>query len=377
MAMKKIICTLAACVAVLVSCGPKSQIEDLKKDVQSLKEADAALWEEMSAAIDKLEQELLGRIQATKDKLNKTIDEAVADLIDLMDSKLGESQKYLQTELAAKKQAIDSHVEAVKGKTDVTMSVFDMSLETVQDFLLEQEALLRELEGKLDKMVQDVETAQEQIEQWQERLDQLQEDGLFDAIAQMQKDAENLKKFDIQKEVANMESRLEKFAAITLDDLTEDQMKQVQDMLGEMEDWYAEVENMVADGEMLSSEMESTFDDWQGAADDLYDQMDSYTSDLTDRLDYFSSFLEASYDEAISLEDDVNEWESYLTTLNDDLSDWSERIDSMGDDWEGQHDDLECMLDALADSAHEINDQASTLLDLVDEFIDSHPWMFD
>ena len=76
--MKRFIC-IAAILLSFSACGPRAEIEGLKKDVQSLKEADAALWEEMTAAIDALEKSLMGRIQATKDKLGKTIDEALAD----------------------------------------------------------------------------------------------------------------------------------------------------------------------------------------------------------------------------------------------------------------------------------------------------------
>ena len=158
--MKKILCILSLAAVLFTGCGPRSEIEDLKKDVKSLKEADAALWEEMSAAIDALEKDLLGRIQNTKDKLNKSIDDAVADLMSLMNTKLQQSQDYLDNELAAKKKKIDQNVTELESRTDNAVTVLDQGLDAARKFLLEaidkndkdQEALMKDLEGKILKM---------------------------------------------------------------------------------------------------------------------------------------------------------------------------------------------------------------------------------
>ena len=383
--MKKLLCILSLAAVLFAGCGPRSQIEDLKRDVKSLKEADAALWAEMSAAIDALEKELLGRIQDTKDKLNKSIDEAVADLMSLMNNKLQDTQTYLETELAAKKKLIDEHVAEVTKNSDNAFTLLDQSLDVVQDFLLEaiakndkaQEALMHEMAAKIEMMSGIVTDAQQQAQAWQERLDNIQEEGMYEAIAALEADADKLKQFNIQKSVSEMERRLEKFSKIVLDDLTEDQMREVKDMLSEMEGWYSDVEGFVSDSESMADEMDSMLSEWESTADDYYNQLDSYTSDLSDRLDYLADFLESSYDDASDLESDVNDWLRHLETLNADLTDWSERTQAMSDDWDGQHDDIESRADDLASLGDELYEQSNALMYDVDAYIDAHPWMFD
>ena len=383
--MKKLLCILSLAAVLFAGCGPRSQIEDLKRDVKSLKEADAALWAEMSAAIDALEKELLGRIQDTKDKLNKSIDEAVADLMSLMNNKLQDTQTYLETELAAKKKLIDEHVAEVTKNSDNAFTLLDQSLDVVQDFLLEaiakndkaQEALMHEMAAKIEMMSGIVTDAQQQAQAWQERLDNIQEEGMYEAIAALEADADKLKEFNIQKSVSEMERRLEKFSKIVLDDLTEDQMREVKDMLSEMEGWYSDVEGFVSDSESMADEMDSMLSEWESTADDYYNQLDSYTSDLSDRLDYLADFLESSYDDASDLESDVNDWLRHLETLNADLTDWSERTQAMSDDWDGQHDDIESRADDLASLGDELYEQSNALMYDVDAYIDAHPWMFD
>lgn len=376
---------MAACAAVLVSCTPKSQIDDLKKDVQSLKEADAALWAEMSAAIDKLEKDLMERIQATRDRLNKSIDAAVADLMTLMNDKMSASQNYLETELAAKKKSIDEHVDQVKANVDGAITAFDVSLEATKEFLKDamdkndkaQEDLMRQLESRIEDMVAAVDDASDRLDEWQARLDQMHDDGLFEAIANLEAETKKMKEFDIQGEVNAMESRIKRFSKITLDDLTEEQMKEVQSMLSDMESWYSDVEGMVSDSESMADEMEDLLGDWQGTADDLYDQLDSYTSDLSDRIAYFADFIESSYDEATDLEAQVLDWEGYLSSLNADLTDYMQRTDAMCDDWDGQHDDIESRADDLASLGDELIERCDNLMYDVDHYIDAHPWMFD
>lgn len=383
--MKKLLCILSLAAVLFAGCGPRSQIEDLKRDVKSLKEADAALWAEMSAAIDALEKELLGRIQDTKDKLNKSIDEAVADLMSLMNNKLQDTQKYLETELAAKKKLIDEHVAEVTKNSDNAFTLLDQSLDVVQDFLLEaiakndkaQEALMHEMAAKIEKMSGIVTDAQQQAQAWQERLDNIQEEGMYEAIAALEADADKLKEFNIQKSVSEMERRLEKFSKIVLDDLTEDQMREVKDMLSEMEGWYSDVEGFVSDSESMADEMDSMLSEWESTADDYYNQLDSYTSDLSDRLDYLADFLESSYDDATDLESDVNDWLRHLETLNADLTDWSERTQAMSDDWDGQHDDIDSRADDLSSLYEELEEASHALMYDVDAYIDAHPWMFD
>ena len=383
--MKKLLCILSLAAVLFAGCGPRSQIEDLKRDVKSLKEADAALWAEMSAAIDALEKELLGRIQDTKDKLNKSIDEAVADLMSLMNNKLQDTQKYLETELAAKKKLIDEHVAEVTKNSDNAFTLLDQSLDVVQDFLLEaiakndkaQEALMREMAAKIEKMSGIVTDAQQQAQAWQERLDNIQEEGMYEAIAALEADANKLKQFNIQKSVSEMEGRLEKFSKIVLDDLTEDQMREVKDMLSEMEGWYSDVEGFVSDSESMADEMDSMLSEWESTADDYYNQLDSYTSDLSDRLDYLADFLESSYDDATDLESDVNDWLRHLETLHADLTDWSERTQAMSDDWDGQHDDIDSRADDLSSLYEELEEASHALMYDVDAYIDAHPWMFD
>lgn len=383
--MKKLLCILSLAAVLFAGCGPRSQIEDLKRDVKSLKEADAALWAEMSAAIDALEKELLGRIQDTKDKLNKSIDEAVADLMSLMNNKLQDTQKYLETELAAKKKLIDEHVAEVTKNSDNAFTLLDQSLDVVQDFLLEaiakndkaQEALMHEMAAKIEKMSGIVTDAQQQAQAWQERLDNIQEEGMYEAIAALEADADKLKQFNIQKSVSEMERRLEKFSKIVLDDLTEDQMREVKDMLSEMEGWYSDVEGFVSDSESMADEMDSMLSEWESTADDYYNQLDSYTSDLSDRLDYLADFLESSYDDASDLESDVNDWLRHLETLNADLTDWSERTQAMSDDWDGQHDDIDSRADDLSSLYEELEEASHALMYDVDAYIDAHPWMFD
>lgn len=383
--MKKLLCILSLAAVLFAGCGPRSQIEDLKRDVKSLKEADAALWAEMSAAIDALEKELLGRIQDTKDKLNKSIDEAVADLMSLMNNKLQDTQKYLETELAAKKKLIDEHVAEVTKNSDNAFTLLDQSLDVVQDFLLEaiakndkaQEALMHEMAAKIEKMSGIVTDAQQQAQAWQERLDNIQEEGMYEAIAALEADANKLKEFNIQKSVSEMERRLEKFSKIVLDDLTEDQMREVKDMLSEMEGWYSDVEGFVSDSESMADEMDSMLSEWESTADDYYNQLDSYTSDLSDRLDYLADFLESSYDDASDLESDVNDWLRHLETLNADLTDWSERTQAMSDDWDGQHDDIDSRADDLSSLYEELEEASHALMYDVDAYIDAHPWMFD
>lgn len=383
--MKKLLCILSLAAVLFAGCGPRSQIEDLKRDVKSLKEADAALWAEMSAAIDALEKELLGRIQDTKDKLNKSIDEAVADLMSLMNNKLQDTQKYLETELAAKKKLIDEHVAEVTKNSDNAFTLLDQSLDVVQDFLLEaiakndkaQEALMHEMAAKIEKMSGIVTDAQQQAQAWQERLDNIQEEGMYEAIAALEADANKLKEFNIQKSVSEMERRLEKFSKIVLDDLTEDQMREVKDMLSEMEGWYSDVEGFVSDSESMADEMDSMLSEWESTADDYYNQLDSYTSDLSDRLDYLADFLESSYDDATDLESDVNDWLRHLETLNADLTDWSERTQAMSDDWDGQHDDIDSRADDLSSLYEELEEASHALMYDVDAYIDAHPWMFD
>ena len=383
--MKKLLCILSLATVLFAGCGPRSQIEDLKRDVKSLKEADAALWAEMSAAIDALEKELLGRIQDTKDKLNKSIDEAVADLMSLMNNKLQDTQKYLETELAAKKKLIDEHVAEVTKNSDNAFTLLDQSLDVVQDFLLEaiakndkaQEALMHEMAAKIEKMSGIVTDAQQQAQAWQERLDNIQEEGMYEAIAALEADANKLKEFNIQKSVSEMERRLEKFSKIVLDDLTEDQMREVKDMLSEMEGWYSDVEGFVSDSESMADEMDSMLSEWESTADDYYNQLDSYTSDLSDRLDYLADFLESSYDDATDLESDVNDWLRHLETLNADLTDWSERTQAMSDDWDGQHDDIDSRADDLSSLYEELEEASHALMYDVDAYIDAHPWMFD
>ncbi len=383
--MKKLLCILSLAAVLFAGCGPRSQIEDLKRDVKSLKEADAALWAEMSAAIDALEKELLGRIQDTKDKLNKSIDEAVADLMSLMNNKLQDTQKYLETELAAKKKLIDEHVAEVTKNSDNAFTLLDQSLDVVQDFLLEaiakndkaQEALMHEMAAKIEKMSGIVTDAQQQAQAWQERLDNIQEEGMYEAIAALEADANKLKEFNIQKSVSEMERRLEKFSKIVLDDLTEDQMREVKDMLSEMEGWYSDVEGFVSDSESMADEMDSMLSEWESTADDYYNQLDSYTSDLSDRLDYLADFLESSYDDATDLESDVNDWLRHLETLNADLKDWSERTQAMSDDWDGQHDDIDSRADDLSSLYEELEEASHALMYDVDAYIDAHPWMFD
>ena len=383
--MKKIFCILSLAAVLVAGCGPRSEIEDLKKDIKSLKEADAALWEEMSAAIEALEKELLGRIYDTRDKLDKSIDEAVQDLMALMDAKLRQTQKYLDNELAAKKKIIDGNVEALKDNTDASVTALDMTLETTRDLLhdaidkndKEQEALLRELEGKLESMTSMVGDAEKQAQAWQTRLDNIQEEGMYEAIAKLEKDTQTLKNFDIQKAVDDMESRLKLFSKVVLDDLTEEQMKEVKSMLDDIESLYSEVEGFVSDSESMADEMESLLDDWQGQADDFYDAIESYTSDLSDRLDYMADYLETSYDDAQSLEESVNEWLNYLQSLNDDLTDYNQRTEAMADDWDGQHDDIESRADDLASIGDELIEQSNALMYDVDAYMDAHPWMFD
>ena len=383
--MKKLLCILSLAAVLFAGCGPRSQIEDLKRDVKSLKEADAALWAEMSAAIDALEKELLGRIQDTKDKLNKSIDEAVADLMSLMNNKLQDTQKYLETELAAKKKLIDEHVAEVTKNSDNAFTLLDQSLDVVQDFLLEaiakndkaQEALMHEMAAKIEMMSGIVTDAQQQAQAWQERLDNIQEEGMYEAIAALEADADKLKEFNIQKSVSEMERRLEKFSKIVLDDLTEDQMREVKDMLSEMEGWYSDVEGFVSDSESMADEMDSMLSEWESTADDYYNQLDSYTSDLSDRLDYLADFLESSYDDATDLESDVNDWLRHLETLNADLTDWSERTQAMSDDWDGQHDDIDSRADDLSSLYEELEEASHALMYDVDAYIDAHPWMFD
>jgi len=383
--MKKLLCILSLAAVLFAGCGPRSQIEDLKRDVKSLKEADAALWAEMSAAIDALEKELLGRIQDTKDKLNKSIDEAVADLMSLMNNKLQDTQKYLETELAAKKKLIDEHVAEVTKNSDNAFTLLDQSLDVVQDFLLEaiakndkaQEALMHEMAAKIEKMSGIVTDAEQQAQAWQERLDNIQEEGMYEAIAALEADANKLKEFNIQKSVSEMERRLEKFSKIVLDDLTEDQMREVKDMLSEMEGWYSDVEGFVSDSESMADEMDSMLSEWESTADDYYNQLDSYTSDLSDRLDYLADFLESSYDDASDLESDVNDWLRHLETLNADLTDWSERTQAMSDDWDGQHDDIDSRADDLSSLYEELEEASHALMYDVDAYIDAHPWMFD
>lgn len=383
--MKKLLCILSLAAVLFAGCGPRSQIEDLKRDVKSLKEADAALWAEMSAAIDALEKNLLDRIQGTKDKLNKSIDEAVADLMSLMNNKLQDTQKYLETELAAKKKLIDEHVAEVTKNSDNAFTLLDQSLDVVQDFLLEaiakndkaQEALMREMAAKIEKMSGIVTDAQQQAQAWQERLDNIQEEGMYEAIAALEADANKLKEFNIQKSVSEMERRLEKFSKIVLDDLTEDQMREVKDMLSEMEGWYSDVEGFVSDSESMADEMDSMLSEWESTADDYYNQLDSYTSDLSDRLDYLADFLESSYDDATDLESDVNDWLRHLETLNADLTDWSERTQAMSDDWDGQHDDIDSRADDLSSLYEELEEASHALMYDVDAYIDAHPWMFD
>ena len=383
--MKKFLFILAAAMLMVAGCGTKDDINSLKKEIQSLKEADAALWAEMSAAIDKLEKDLTQRIQDTRDRLNKSIDEAVEDLMDLMDSKLQKSQQYLDTELAAKKKLVDTHVSEVKNKTNLAVSTLDQSLDISREMLLdainkndkEQEAMLRQLSTRIANVSDDLEEAQKKVKQWQTRLNELHDKGLFDAINKLQSDAQKLQEFSLQGEVNKMEERLKRFADIKMDELTEQQMKEVNKMLSDMYDWYDEMDRMVSEADRIHSDMEGLLSDWESNASNLESDLDSYLTDIATSLDDLYSYLDDSYSSASDLESDVIDIESELTELNENLTDYSQRIDAMSDDWDGQHGDLESLLSDLYSASDDVCDKGETLMSLVDNYIDNHPWMFD
>ena len=383
--MKKFLFILAAAMLMVAGCGTKDDINSLKKEIQSLKEADAALWAEMSAAIDKLEKDLTQRIQDTRDRLNKSIDEAVEDLMDLMDSKLQKSQQYLDTELAAKKKLVDTHVSEVKNKTNLAVSTLDQSLDISREMLLdainkndkEQEAMLRQLSTRIANVSDDLEEAQKKVKQWQTRLNELHDKGLFDAINKLQSDAQKLQEFSLQGEVNKMEERLKRFADIKMDELPEQQMKEVNKMLSDMYDWYDEMDRMVSEADRIHSDMEGLLSDWESNASNLESDLDSYLTDIATSLDDLYSYLDDSYSSASDLESDVIDIESELTELNENLTDYSQRIDAMSDDWDGQHGDLESLLSDLYSASDDVCDKGETLMSLVDNYIDNHPWMFD
>lgn len=381
--MKRFIC-IAAILLSFSACGPRAEIEGLKKDVKSLKEADAALWEEMTAAIDALEKSLMGRIQATKDKLGKTIDEALADLYDLIDEKFGATEKYFESELAAKRADIDKNAAQVKNSSDNAIEKLDIALDYTREQLQEaiskgeqeRAALLEKLESEIESMSGQVEDAWVTVDSWKERLDELQDDGLYGQIEKLEKDFKVLQSFDLQENVDMAEERLKKYSSIVLDDLTEDQIKEVDEMLGMIEDYYSEVESFVDDAADMADEMESLLSEWQSSADDLYGTVSSLADELTDRLESFSAMIESSYEEAVEKDGEVEDWKNHLESINEDLENFKSMAEAISDDMEGNHSDLEAKNADIHDTQAYLYDMASDLLEICEQFESSHYWLF-
>ncbi len=380
-----IIALVAAAGLALGCSGAAGELERIDREIASLKEGDAALYAEMSGEISALEQRLLDKLADTKKRLGNDIDAAMQDLYDLITYKMEETQEFLDDELYSRKQQCDATIMGIRSRVDRAKSSLSNAMDQTARYLetamkagdsQNMERLsglmgsIRELEEKSDWVDHNVMT-------WKSRLDKIQGSGLYGAMDILDGTVKMLADFDLQGEVDFMEDRIKAFAAIKMDELSGEEMRSLKELIQQMEDWVFEADAMASESESTVEDMTSYLDDWQSAASELYDLLDSGASEVLDDFDALCLDLESGADSVDELADMIGSAVDDVMALSVEIDgiynstiDLIDEVDTINGLCESEAYDIEGMFEGVVNLSNELTEVGN-------HWIDRHYYLFE
>ena len=365
--------------------GAAGELERIDREIASLKESDAALYEELSGEIAALEERLLAKLDETKKRLGNDIDAALQDLFDLIVYKMEESQEFLDGELYVRKQQCDASIMEIRSRVDRAKSRLSDAMDQTGRYL--EEAMkagdaenmerMKALMGSIRALEEKSDWVDHNVMTWKSRLDKIQGTGLYGAMDALDITVKELSEFNLQSQVDFMEQRIREFSALKMDELSGEEMLSLKALIQQMEEWVFDADALASESESTVDDMTSSLADWQSTADELYDLLDSGASEVLDDFDAICVDLEVAADNADELADmidgtldDVNALVAEIDAIYDSTIDFVDEVDTIEGLVQSEIDDVTGMMDGVYLFYSEIIDAGNA-------WIDRHSWLFE
>ena len=273
---------------------------------------------------------------------------------------------------------VRSYADLTRGRCDEALAASQLYMsEAIEKGDAQLEQQMRAISGKITDLDATSENVSRYVAMWKSRLDAIQGSGMYDAMDAIDAALQELDSFDIQAEMDKMEARLKQFAKIRMEELTQDEMRDIKGMMEQMEEWLYDADNMADECQSNTQEMNNLLDDWQSNADDIYSTLESTADDILAAFEDIYGELDSAQ---ASAEDLISMIESAIDDIYEvaeQASDYEYLASSMADELQDLYDSIKDKVDDVRNMQDDAFQTALILLDTVGEWQLNHPWLFE
>ena len=383
--MKKILFLFILAAVLSVSGCNQARLRDIDKKIEDLEQEDKLILEEMTSAIEDLEKTLLGKIQASKDKMDGDIDAAIQKLYERLKAKMQENQTYLETELKARKEECDKVEADLRKRAETVINTLDKAFDDVQKDLeaaiakgdKDLQNYLEELSSTINDTYSLIEDTNKRIDIWEKQVEELEKTGMFEEMKKLETTVEMLQSVDLQEDINAIEERTKEFTNLKMDEMTKEDMAELKSMLSQMDSWMDDADSYTSDSQSKNDEMVSLLDDWRSQADDIYGSIEDYKDAIIDGYAEINALYDDYDGQVSSIVDDIAQGKDLILSYEALISPWEDEIESKVDDLRSWNDEVGNALTEATEQAIILEEVSMEIQDACREWADRHWWYYE
>lgn len=387
--MKLAVAPLTLAVALIFgSCAKEygTEIEQSDKNVEALKASDKELWAEIERQSAELQQKLDHDLQESEQKKREQIMARMNAIRGSIDSKIAEINVIANDSIAKKETQLDAMLTRVDANLDGFRSHMTQSLAQLETDInkakdegdAETLARLTAMKTKCNKLEQSLNNVKTQKTAWEAVIKRYEGVDYTSTFNDLDTRLKALESFDINVTYDNMQKFLKAFQKAKFEELTHDQVVELNASMTKIKSLYEEYVDGIDDAESDMADLEDRVTEALDAMQDAYSQLESVSGtwegidDLVSQGEDMLADVETMFDE---IDDYIIEMDAAINdfvNIPDQIIEAASRIDSAIEEVKAL-----CELSDYADYIMEIDGVAYDIADRMNEIAAKMPWIFE